>query len=332
MRIPGSNGVRLQGVATVKEVQFLTKTFASMLENTRTFARADRGVISLQEDESDFKAHVLPRQTPKWLTSTPVAITCKCSMHSLATGRLPVGLLPAGTVVPSRVARERILGQLRQIPDNKYHETDANQRVRSWGKPFVDSPTVNKHLSSKVDPRVEALTVPLVKRITRYLRLQGFQVAPLVDPLTAITYPAGVFRAINVVNDASVLHTDDFVRDGLKKPDFRMPALLVDREFFQISFNVLLDDGGYEPDSLFVFNRFHVPADEKRVQPNGWQFPLTMVQKRQVCRYTPSTGAEYVFCTTNYHDVRGGSPLANRVTFSIFALYVPSLNLMMLYN
>lgn len=304
-----------------------------MLNVLQEVQHSGQGTTALQqEDESDFKPHVLHRQTPKWVTPNTVAITCKCSMLSLAMGKLSVGLLPPGTVIPSVAARKSILNQLRQIPDNKYQHTDVDQRVRSWGKPFVDSATLAAHLGEKVDPRVEALTGPLVTRIARFLRLKGFEVQPLIDPVTLIAYPAGVFRAINVVNEASVLHTDDFVRDGLQKPDFRMPEPLANREFFQISFNVLLDDGGYEPDALFVYNRFHIPADEKRILHNGWQFPMSVVRNRLACKHTPSTGSEYVFCTTNYHDVRGGSPLANRVTFSVFALYVPSLNLMMLYN
>ncbi|MEY4926582.1 MAG: hypothetical protein RI894_1018, partial [Bacteroidota bacterium] len=146
------------------------------------------------------------------------------------------------------------------------------------------------------------------------------------------SYTAGVFRAINVVNEASVLHCDDFIRDGLKKPDFRLPEVLKNQVYYQLSFNVLLDDGGFEPDALFVHNRFYTLPDEITCLPNGWQFPLDLVARQPHCKFTPSVGSEYVFNTINYHDIKGGSQLANRVTFSVFAIYIPALSMMLLYN
>lgn len=306
------------------------------MANSKTFllvsgGSVEQGIESCT-DEGGFMPSVLRRQTPRWAVNSPTALTCKCGMKSLAVGKLPIGILPPRTIVRSTLERKRILRELMQLPETRYKGVSDDQCVRCWGSPFVDAKTVSDHLSTAISPAVVALTSPLLQNLTEYLVSLGFDVQPMIDPVTLIPYPAGIFRAISVVNEASVLHTDDFVRDGLQKPDFRLPEVLVGRQFTQLSFNILLDDGGFEPDALWVYNRFHTPADEVFVMKNGWQFPLDLVSRRPSCKYTPSVGSEYAFCTTNYHDVRGGSPRANRVTFSVFAIYVPSLNLMMLYN
>jgi hypothetical protein len=157
-------------------------------------------------------------------------------------------------------------------------------------------------------------------------------VEPLIDPLTGQAYSAGVFRTISVTGKSSVLHCDDFVRDGSLKTDFRLPSVLKNRMYYQLSFNILLDDGGYNVDPLYVFNRFYNVADENDCLANGWQFPLSLVADAAVCQYQPTVGATYVFSTINYHDIKGGSTAARRITWSVFALYVPELNLMLLYN
>lgn len=288
--------------------------------------------INSSVDEGDFEPCVLQRRTPKWAVSAPTALTCKCGMLGIASGRLPIGILPEGTIVRSDRERRRILRELMQIQETRYKGVSDDQSVRCWGSPFVDAPTVTRHLSGSVAPELDALASPLLSNLSNYLVTLGFKVQPMIDPSTRLPYPAGVFRAINVVNEASVLHTDDFIRDGLQKPDFRLPDILVGREFTQLSFNVLLDNGGFDPDALWVYNRFYTPADEAKVLENGWQFPLALINRHSSCKYVPELGVEYAFCTNNYHDVRGGSPKANRVTFSAFAIYIPSLNVMMLYN
>jgi hypothetical protein len=102
--------------------------------------------------------------------------------------------------------------------------------------------------------------------------------------------------------------------------------------YYQVSFNLLLDDGGFEPDPLYVYNRFYNPSDETFCMDNGWQFSVDLMDGSNVYRYNPKVGEAYVFSTTAFHDIYGGSPLSNRITWSVFAIYVPSLNMMLLYN
>jgi len=125
---------------------------------------------------------------------------------------------------------------------------------------------------------------------------------------------------------------DDFIRDGNMKPDFRLPTALKGRPYFQVSFNILLDDGGHQAAPLYTYNRFYNPCDEIHCMDNGWQFPKELMADIPVYKYQPKIGETYVFPTTAYHDIFGGSPLANRVTWSVFAIYVPYLDLMLLYN
>jgi hypothetical protein len=280
-----------------------------------------------------FSKYIPNRQQATWKTDQPVPILCKCGLKQVAIGTLPIGLLNGKELILDDLSRLSILEKLSLIPDTKYNSTDPSQKVRSWGKPFVDSSTLQDYLEKEVSAEIKSISDPLVENLSTILKKHGFKVEVMYDINTGFPYSAGVFRAINVVNNASVLHVDDFIRDGSKKLDLRLPYPFMNNiPYYQVSFNYLLDDGGHDADSLFVHNSFYKPADEAAILPNGWQFPLERVAENMVCQFQPKVGDFYVFSTSCFHDVRGGSPLANRITWSVFGLYFPTLNMMYLYN
>lgn len=269
--------------------------------------------------------------TPKWKEKFPIQKLETKSLIMVAKGEIPVLLLPQNSIVQTEQQRLDVLRGLSNLNSTKYEITDSSQKVVAWGKPFVEAPSVKDHLNNPPSPAVQALAKPLLQNIRNLFLNNGFKVQALIDPSSGKEYPAGVFRSINVVQESSVLHTDDFLRDGLQKPDFVIPEILRGQPYFQMAFNVLLDNGGYEPDALFVYNRFYKKQDEEQCM-NEWQFPLSLVEDHDFVRFVPEVGNEYFFCTNNYHDVRGGSPKAHRITFGVFAIYVPDENLIMLYN
>jgi len=259
--------------------------------------------------EVDFKlrqAEIPTRNTPKWLTDIAADIAFKDDILDITAGLRPIGFLPPNTIIRDSAERQQILNLLKAIPVKNYEGISDEQRIKAWGLPFVDSPTVTEHLTTKVDPRILELTEPLVRRLELWLTSLGFNVTKLTDPFTGLAYPAGVFRSMNVSKEAGAIHVDDFIRDGLLKPDFRLPYLLEQYEYVQISFNALLCDGGHEPDNLYAFNRFYQHSDEEHLLPNGWQFPASLVAGSPVYRHRPVVGQDYVFNTCNYHDVKGG--------------------------
>ncbi len=282
--------------------------------------------------KKDINKYVPYRETPEWVISDPAGLSCRADLIKVLLGQAPVGVLPEGTLLKHDLERTKLLETLLSIPDDQYSNTDTKQRLSKWGRPFVDSESVDSHLRGSMDERIKHLSVPLVNRIGNYFKSHGFNVAPMIDPVTSLRYTAGVFRKISVSNSSSVLHTDDFIRDGLMKPDFRIPTVLGGQMYYQASINILLDDGGYQPDPLFVYNRLYNYDDEESCLGNGWQFPLSLVADSRVCRYDPRIGETYIFCTNQFHDVHGGSPLSERITWSVFTIYLPSLNLILLYN
>lgn len=272
------------------------------------------------------------RTAPKWTQSAPATIDAKRYLEDVAVGKLPLGLIPAGVLLPGDNYRKEVVQQLQAISTAKYDNTSNEQRVESWGKPFVDSATLDDYFQLEVNPTVLAISNPFVTRTYRFLESLGFQVDYLTDPTTGAKYHAGVLRKISVSKTSSVLHVDDFIRDGLKKPDFRLPSVLKGERYFQLSFNLLLEDGSHQADPLYCYNKFYNPCDEKQCMDNGWQFPESLVAGCDYHKHQPKVGGAYVFSTTAYHDIYGGSPLADRITWSVFAIYIPAKNLMLLYN
>lgn len=272
------------------------------------------------------------RPTRRWVTDKEINLKSRKDLELIALGKAPLGILPTGAILPSESYRLAALEKLNSISAKKYDNTSQLQRVECYGDAFVDSRSLNEHFKKCSDTIVGEISDPLLQKTRQYLESLGFVVDNLIDPLTGCAYPAGILRKINVNGKNSVCHIDDYVRDGQMKPDFRLPTILKNQLYYQISFNILLDDGGYQADPLYTFNRFYHPCDEKYCLPNGWQFETEVVNDVLVHKYQPKVAEAYVFSTSAYHDIYGGSPLANRVTWSVFAIYVPALNLMIPYN
>lgn len=318
----------------MSEANFMEHTNAAPNTDAKLNTKLTNNLdCSIQGNKGNTTKVVVPcRKTPQWEHQKEVPLTSKEAFIAMAIGKAPIGIVPSGSLIPNKKEQLKILQNLTKIGSAKYDNTDSEQQVESWGKPWVESKTLKDHLSMKVNQTVLNLSNPIVFRTKDYLEKLGFKVGFLTDPFTGLDYHAGVFRFINVSKNRSVLHMDDFIRDGNMKPDFRLPLPLKNRPYFQVSFNVLLGDGGHQAAPLYTYNRFYNPCDEVHCMDNGWQFPTELMRNTPVHKYQPQVGETYVFSTTAYHDIYGGSPLSNRVTWSVFAIYVPSLDLMLLYN
>lgn len=280
--------------------------------------------------EIDFNSSVPVRNVSNWKSTEPTYIICSCTNHHLLDGEIGTALLP-NELLFSEIERNETLKKLKSRQVKQYENTNASQKVMVDGFPFVDSTSYNEYLHAEMDAEFIELVRKPINNLKKHFESLGIKTEILFDEVTGLPFKAGVFRTISVPK-ASVLHVDDLGRDGFLKPDFRMPKALQGVYYNQVSFNVLLDDGGYEPDSLYVYNQPYKKEHEELVYVNGWQFPQWLVQDSQYIKYTPKVGQAYAFSTTNYHDVNGGHPLAHRVTFSVFGIWVRELNTLYLYN
>lgn len=278
------------------------------------------------------KGKVPYRSTPNWIIDNEIQLQSKKDLNLIATGKAPLGILPQEVLLRSGDERKKIVQELLTIGSLKYEVADPDQQLERWGMPLVDSASITKHLAMSIDERVLGISNPLLEKVKCYLAGLGYTVDYLIDPITNKQYHAGIIRKLNVSSNSSVLHVDDFVRDGMLKPDFRLPTILAGEIYYQISFNLLLEDGDYQADPLFCYNRFYNSSDEDFLLANGWQFDQEVIADTQFLQYQPQVGEAYVFSTTAFHDIYGGSPLSNRITWSVFAIYVPTMNLMLLYN
>jgi len=284
-----------------------------------------------QVNNLDLGVQLSVRKTSEWASCDLQYLDKIDIIKGIATGILPIGLFHNLVIFRDEDERLNILRALFNIPVTKYDGTDFGQGVNCWGNPFVDSQYLESHLTT-LNIELDSLRKPLLERLKNYFVELGFNVEDLLDPITNLPYSAGVFRYINVQKGSSVLHIDDFVRDGLKKEDFRLPKCLINQDYSQLTFNILLDDGGYQPDSVIVYNRIYSSEDEEFVMKNGWQFPLSIVEDYKSISFTPSVGDSYVFSSLNYHDISIGHHLSNRVTFGLFIIYISATNTMYFYN
>lgn len=269
------------------------------------------------------------RKTPKWEQIGEVNLSSKQAFEKLGLGKVPVGIMPDDVLIKSDEERLTILDKLNKIAlANDGHQT----RYYIWGHSLHFSKTVKEHFTRTIDDTVQNYCDLFIQRATDYLNGLGFDVLPLVDPLTGQTYPAGVFRLFQNTTQNSIMHIDDFVRAGSSKPDFNVPAILEGRLYYQVSFNILLDDGGHQADPVYTYNRFYHPSDEE-VYQGGYRMPLELVEgKVAEYKYQPKVGETYVIQSTSYHDIRGGSLDTNRITWSMFSVYVPSLNAFLFFS
>ena len=279
------------------------------------------------------------RSTPVWETVETVSATTRDIIIKVATGKLPIGKLPWEIITEAE--RQAIVAGLANLTIRQYHNTDDTEKVMVLGNPFVDSSTVQGYLSAKPNRAFEDLTNPLLYRVINAFTAYGFDVNPLIDPVTQLAYPAKVVRQIQLPagcykedgNICSVLHCDDILRDGSKKPDFVIPAVLENTDYSQFSVCLQLEDGGYPPDNLYVFEKKYSAEMERDFYGAGlWRYPAAKLNNCRSHFYRPELRQVYFFSTQNFHDVRGGHPLAKRVNLSVFFIYIPGTNSLYYYN
>ncbi len=291
------------------------------------------------------------RQTPKWETNKPVLLISKETLIKVITGQLPIGLLPFEII--SEKERVEISEKLFALPWKKYEDTGETEDVRVLGVPFVDSKSLHGHLTERPDyyDAFQTIVAPIKERLFRTLEGYGLNIAPLVDPVTLLTYPDMVARLIVVPktcrkkitgHPCTVLHCDFFPRDAyLKdkdgnqiKADFRMPHSLIGKKLHQASFCIQLEDGGYKPDKLFVHREQYSPELEDNFNDPElpWLYDASKLHSADVVEYTPQLRQTYCFSTINFHDVRDGNQNSKRLNLSIFFIYDEETNTLYPYN
>ncbi|MBY0482305.1 MAG: hypothetical protein K2Q21_13170, partial [Chitinophagaceae bacterium] len=255
------------------------------------------------------------------------------------TGCLPIGEFPFEVITEKE--RKKIVAGLLHFKIRQYENTDETEKVLVYGKPFVDAPTLMDFLAATPDEEFEVLTQPLLDRLIKIFEVFGFVVRPLIDPITMLPYSSKVCRNISVPkgcykptgNECTVLHCDDIMRDGSKKADFRLPLGLEGMEYHQISACIQLEDGGYRPDDLIIHElRYSSELENNFYGEGGWRYPGERVKAYRNHLHTPVLRLCYFFSTLNFHDVKGGHPLAQRLNFSVFFIYVPASNTLYYYN
>lgn len=278
------------------------------------------------------------RTNPVWESNSIAHISDRNTLLKVISGKLPIGILQKSLITEAE--RIILVEELLKLQIKKYDNTDPKQKVEVFGKPFVDSETVTKHLTSGIDEKFDAITTPLFERLLYEFSQMGFNPQPLIDPITLLLYPAKVCRLISIPkgcytergNECSVLHCDDIIRDGLMKPDFRLPVGFEHHQYFQFSVCIQLEDGGFRPDALFVYEKQFSAELQGDFMENNWQLPIEKVSDTRYASYTPELGATYLFSTLNFHDVKGGDPRAKRLNFSVFFIYIPETNQLFYYN
>lgn len=279
------------------------------------------------------------RQQPVWEHASPSLTATRDHFRKVISGRLPIGLLADELITEEE--RVAFVSQLRHCRNKQYDNFEVLEKAYVHGKPFVDAPTLHEYLTSERDELFDAITAPLFEKLVNVVKSFGFNVAPLIDEVTMLPYPAKVCREISIPegcytesgNSCTVLHCDDILRDGYPKPDFRTPGVLQGREYHQFSICLQLEDGGYRPDDVIVHEKQYSSELEPLFYGEGaWRFDANALKDCRACHHTPELRKAYLFSTLNFHDIRGGHPLSKRINFSVFFLYVPGTNTVYYYN
>lgn len=277
------------------------------------------------------------RQTPKWEKVQTIKLNSRENFIKVITGRLPIGLLPYEIITEEE--RVTLVKEIKRLQSKQYDSTDETEQVYTkGGLPFVNFKTLSEFLEAEPDPEFERITQPILDRFINWFMILGFTVKPLIDPVTLQHYHNKVCRHIAVNencfkkngNRCTVLHCDDILRDGIKKPDFRTPVGLEGQEYFQFSICTLLENGGFRPDALFIHELQYSPEFEHEF--DDWRAPQGRVIDKRKHSYIPKLRETYFFSTLNLHDVRGGHPKSERLNFSVFFIFVPTTNTLYYYN
>jgi hypothetical protein len=279
------------------------------------------------------------RRTPVWEYAGSTLVNTRADLKKVIKGQLPIGLLPGELI--SEEERIGIVRRLRACANRQYENFDVLEKAFVHGTPLVDATSLYDYLTGERDEAFDEITAPLLDRLIEALQSYSFELAPLIDEVTMLPYPAGVCREISIPegcykesgNTCTVLHCDDILRDGLTKPDFRIPGVLQGKQYQQFSICLQLEDGGYRPDDIIVHEKQYSRELESLFYGDGaWRFDPGALAGSRSCSHTPELRKAYMFSTLNFHDIRGGHPLSKRINYSVFFLYVPGSNTLYYYN
>lgn len=285
--------------------------------------------------DTDFSR--ITRKTPKWEDALTKPILSIKDFIDVATAKYPVGLLPKSIMPLSDIAWIKNL--LPNLKREKYKNTDETENVKVTGKTFVDSISISDYLNSPVDYLLESILSIPFKNLTNLFRSFGIDVEALKDYTTNIPYKSKVIRIISVPtgckkddgNDCNVFHFDCILRDSLLKPDFiHLPKGLEINNYHQFSVCFPIENGFYAPDNLEVFEKRYFPRTMEEL--TNWRVSRNILEGVKKHIHTPKVGEPYMFNTQNVHNVAGGHPFSNRINFSVFFIYVPTLNKLFYYN
>ena len=286
--------------------------------------------------ETDF---TIFREAPIWKDKISKKVEQKQDIIDVSNAEYPLGLLPSDLFPPSDLLQVQRL--LPFIPCNKYENTDETEDVRVWGRPFVDSKSINEHLQQNPNTQFYTLVMPIFKRIKSYFESMGFNVAPLIDSATMLPYSYMVARMISVPancvkndgNKCTVLHFDDWLRDAMLKSDFseaRLPIGIEPNNYSQFSVCIPIGNGLFTPDYLEVYNYRYFPKD--RMELSNWRVNKERIGGISTHKHIPINGQPYFFNTQNCHDVLGGDSRSKRINISVFFIYVKETNTLYPYN
>lgn len=266
-----------------------------------------------------------------WKNSNPKTLTNILDIEDVAIGKVPILTIPFQEFLDEKI-RKNIVKKIKNKKPLEYNNTSTYQSVMYWGTPFVDYSFTKDYLFAEEDIEITNILDELLTYIIVFLKENNYETEILYDDFYQKEYKAGTIRSINVALQNSVLHVDDFYKDGKCKDDFHIPLQLKNKKTMQVSFNLLLEDGNAPVDSLYVYNKRLQNKDEKFRMSNGWQFPETIIEGKEKCIYTPKVNDLYLFSTKFFHDIRGLKDNNERITFSFFGLYCESEKKFYLYN
>ena len=290
--------------------------------------------------ESVEKIFTLPkRDTNIWEENHALSVINKDLVIKVAMGKAPVGILPYELITEEE--RLKFLEVIHTLSVRQYNNTNEFEKVMVHGHPYVDFQSLTAYLNQENDPIFNTVRQPLLNRLIAFFVSLGFEVHPLTDRKTGLPYKAGVVRQIHMPKNCfkedgkicTVLHCDDFLRDSFNKTDFNMPIDFEGYEYHQFSICLQLEDGGYAPDFLHVYEKKYSAELEPYFFGEGrWRYPNEKLLNIRKYSHVPKLKETYFFSTLNFHDVQGGHPLSNRINFSTFFLYLPELNRLYYYN
>ena len=107
-------------------------------------------------------------------------------------------------------------------------------------------------------------------------------------------------------------------------------VFILDGVYHQFSVCIPLENGFFQPDSLEIYNYRYFPKNGQEM--NDWRVNKDYLKGVKSYKHAPKIGEPYMFNTQNVHDVLGGDSRSNRINFSVFFLYVPSINALYYYN